>query len=120
MVKFWVTFALIVAAIGTLSNRDLLWTHAPFSFDMNVASAAGERGSGVEKADLRKVPAFTKIHAEGAGVLDVDVKAGNPGGTIEISADDTCSTSSAPTSSTARSRSRATSRAPDRSPTAAI
>jgi hypothetical protein len=88
MVKFCVTFALVVAAIGTLSNCDLLWMHAPFSFDIKGASAAGERGSGVEKADVRNVPPFTKIHAEGAGVLDVDVKAGNPGGAIEISADD--------------------------------
>jgi hypothetical protein len=28
------------------------------------------------------------VHAEGAGMLEIDVKPGNPGGTLEISADD--------------------------------
>jgi hypothetical protein len=91
MVKFWVAFALLVAAIGTLSNCDLFWMHNPFSFNVNLPSSSGsggERGSGVEKSEIRKIPPFTKIHAEGAGVLEVDVKPGHAGGSLEISIDD--------------------------------
>lgn len=94
MVKFWVTFALIVAVIGALSNCDLFWTHNPFGYHLNFSTSSeagpdrGEKGSGVAKTDIRQVPPFTKIHAEGAGMLEVDVKPGHPGDRIEISIDD--------------------------------
>ena len=91
MVKFWVIFAFIVAALGTLSNCDLFWGHNPFAFNVSLPSAgggSGEKGSGVERSEIRKIAPFTKIHVEGAGVLDVDVKPGNAGGTLEIAFDD--------------------------------
>jgi hypothetical protein len=90
MVKFWVTFALIVAAIGALSQLHAFSFFNPFGLNLSVGSSSGggERGSGVQKSEIRKVGAFSKVHAEGSGVLDIDVKTGNPGGTVEISADD--------------------------------
>ena len=72
MVKFWVVFALIVAVIGTLSNCDADATHSPYNFHVNVGSNSnGERGSGVEKTETRQVGAFSRIHAQGIGVLTV-------------------------------------------------
>ena len=91
MVKFWVIFALLVAAVGALSSFDLFGALNPFSYNVNLGSStggSGEKGSGVEKSEIRQIPPFTKIHAEGAGVLDVDVKPGNAGGTLEIAIDD--------------------------------
>ena len=88
MVRFWVTFALIVAAIGAVSHLDAFALINPFSLNLSASSFSGERGSGVTKSETRKVTAFTRIHAAGVGVLDVDVKPGNAGGTLEISADD--------------------------------
>ncbi len=88
MVKFWVTFAFIVAALGILSECDAIAFRNPFNFDLRFAGTGGERGSGVARSETREVGPFTRIHVEGSGTLDVDVKPGNRGGTVEISADD--------------------------------
>jgi hypothetical protein len=88
MVKFWVTFALIVAALGVLSECDAIAFRNPFGFDFGFSGAGGERGSGVTRSETREVGAFSRIHVEGSGSLDIDVKPGNRGGTVEISGDD--------------------------------
>src|SRR4051812_13030337 len=88
MVRFWVAFALLVAAVGALSSIDALAWINPFRLNLSSASFGGERGSGAARSEVRKVGAFSSIHADGAGTLDVDVRPGNPGGALEISADD--------------------------------
>jgi len=88
MVKFWVAFALIVAAVGALSSIEAFAWINPFRLNLSSASFGGERGSGNTKSEVRKVGAFSKIHAQGAGTLEVDVKPGNAGGSLEVSADD--------------------------------
>lgn len=88
MVKFWVMFALIVAAIGALSNCESPVGSNPFHMSMNFGHGAGESGSGVAKSETRQVGEFRRIHAEGSGTLDVEVAPGAATGTIEISGDD--------------------------------
>ena len=88
MVKFWVGFALIVAAIATLSHCDSVVTGRPFDVHFNFGSGSGERGSGVARTETRQVAEFRSIHAEGVGTLDVEVKAGQTGRSLEITTDD--------------------------------
>src|SRR4051812_44016070 len=88
MGKFWVGFALLGAAIGGLSSIDALAWINPFRLNLTSASFGGEQGSGAGKTEVRKVGRFASIHADGAGSLDVDVRPGNAGGSLEISADD--------------------------------
>lgn len=88
MVKFWVGFALIVATIATLSNCDAGMVGSPFNFHFTFGPGSGERGSGVARTETRHVGDFRRIHAEGAGTLDVEVRSGQTGGSVEISADD--------------------------------
>jgi len=89
MVKFWVAFALIVAALGVLSECDAVALHGPFTFNPGPSSyGGGERGSGVTQTETRKVPPFTRIEGEGAAFFEVDVKPGNAGGSVDISGDD--------------------------------
>jgi len=88
MVKFWVTFALIVAALGVLSECDAVALHNPLQFSMSVPAGRGERGSGVAQTETRKVGPFTRIEGDGAVHFEVSVKPGNAGGAVEITADD--------------------------------
>lgn len=88
MVKFWVTFALIVAALGVLSECDAVGLHTPMNFNFSVPAGNGERGSGVAQTETRKVAPFTRIEGDGAVHFDVSVKPANAGGAIEITADD--------------------------------
>lgn len=88
MVKFWVTFALIVAALGVLSECDAVALHNPLNFSLSVPAGRGERGSGVAQTETRKVGPFTRIEGDGAVHFDVSVKPGNAGDSVEITADD--------------------------------
>lgn len=88
MVKFWVGFALLVAAIGVFTHWD-----GPslggnwFSFGGDSDSEERTRGSGVAASEARTVEDFSRIHAEGASVIEVEVKDGLAR-TVEIKADD--------------------------------
>ena len=88
MVKFWVGFAFIVAAIATLSHCDSTSIGSPFNFHFTLGPGSGEPGSGVAKSETRQIGDFQSIHAEGAGTLDVEVKSGQTGRSLEITADD--------------------------------
>lgn len=88
MVKFWVGFALIVAAIASLSHCDSTVTGSPFNLHFTFGSGSGERGSGVARSETRPIGDFQGIHVEGAGTLDVEVKSGQTEPSLEISADD--------------------------------
>ncbi|MEO8136992.1 MAG: DUF2807 domain-containing protein [Betaproteobacteria bacterium] len=88
MVKFWVVFALIVAAVASLSHCDGLVASSPFDFGFNVGHASGERGSGVARSETRNIGDFQRIHVSGSETLVVEVVPGAAGGTLEVSADD--------------------------------
>lgn len=88
MVKFWVGFALIVAAIASLSYCEAVSIGNPFNVHVNLGSGNGERGSGVAKTETRQVGEFQRIHVEGAGTLDVEVRSGQPSHLLEVTADD--------------------------------
>lgn len=88
MVKFWVGFALLVAAIATLSHCDSSAVDNPFAFGIHLDHGHGESGSGVARSESRDLGEFSSIHAEGAGTLDVEVKTGASGHTVELTADD--------------------------------
>lgn len=87
MVKFWVAFALLVAAIGVFAH----WDGPPlggnwFSFGGDADSEEKTRGSGIAASEARTVGEFSRIHAEGASVIEVQVKDGLAR-SVEISAD---------------------------------
>ena len=88
MVKFWVGFALVVAALAALSNCAAGMVGSPFNFHFGLGSGSDERGSGVAKTESRQVGDFRRIHAEGAATLEVTVRSGLSGQTLELSADD--------------------------------
>lgn len=88
MVKFWVGFALVVAALGSLSYCDSAIPGNPLGWRHSFGSSASERGSGVTKSEIRTVGEFQSIHADGAGTLDVAVKAGQTERSVEITTDD--------------------------------
>ena len=87
MVKFWVFFALLVAVIGSLGNCDGGLDGSPFNVTINTHSGKGQKGSGDEKSETRPVGTFDKIHAEGIGKLEVEVKEGLVPA-LEVSTDD--------------------------------
>ena len=88
MVKFWVGFALLVAVIASLSNCDSMVIGNPFSVNLRLGGDGGERGNGVARSETRQRAEFRSIHAEGAGTLDVEVRTGQSGRSVEITADD--------------------------------
>jgi len=88
MVKFWVGFALLIAAFATVSYWSPSGLGSPGDFHLSVGGGSGERGSGVAKTESRQVGEFSSIHAEGAGTLDVEVGPGKTGRTVEVSTDD--------------------------------
>jgi hypothetical protein len=87
MVTFWVGFALLVAAVATMWHS----VGAPFESTAaerhQVSNARSERGSGVAASQARTVEAFTRIHAEGASVIDVEVREGLAH-SVEVRTDD--------------------------------
>jgi hypothetical protein len=87
MVKFWVFFALVVAVVATVGHCESPVTGSPFSITFKASSDSGERGSGNARSETRTVGAFERIHAEGIGTLDVEVRDGLAGG-VQISTDD--------------------------------
>ena len=88
MVKFWVGFALLVAAVATLSHCDSMAVGNPFNLSFNFSHGSGQTGSGVARSEPRDIGEFSSIHAEGAGTLDVVVKSGQAGRVVELTADD--------------------------------
>lgn len=87
MVKFWVGFALLIAAIATVSQ----W-HGPDiggapGLHFDFGRDRGERGSGVAATETRTVGEFSSIHAEGSSIIEVQVREGLAR-TVEISTDD--------------------------------
>ena len=88
MVKFWVGFALIIAAIATVSHCDSTVMGSPFNLHFAFGSDDAEPGSGVTRSETREIGDFQRIHATGAGTLDVEVKAGLDRRSLEITADD--------------------------------
>src|SRR4051794_35924259 len=90
MVRFWVGFALVVAALAAVWHA----VGAPVgpvrvSIDPGIWSSKteGETGSGVSASQARTVGAFKRIHAEGAAVIDVEVRDGLAH-TVEVRSDD--------------------------------
>jgi hypothetical protein len=88
MVKFWVWFALIVAAIATVSHCDSSVLGSPFNVHFSFGPDGGERGSGVARTETRQIGEFQSIHVEGAGTLDVEVKSGQTERSLAITSDD--------------------------------
>jgi hypothetical protein len=88
MVKFWVVFALVVSAIGSLSYCDSAFPGSPLGWHYSFGSSDSERGSGVAKSETRTIGDFQRIHADGAGTLDVAVKDGQSERSVEIITDD--------------------------------
>ena len=85
MVKFWLVFAFVVATVGTLSQCRGRFLDYPF--DVTFGSDRQALGSGVSAAETRTVGDFTRIHAEGSVVIDVQVKEG-VARTVEVKTDD--------------------------------
>ena len=88
MVKFWVGFALLVAAIGTLSHCDSPAVGYPFNMHFNFGHHDGQSGSGVARTESRNLGEFSSIHAEGMGTLDVEVRSSLTSRSVELTSDD--------------------------------
>ena len=88
MVKFWVGFALLVAAIATLSHCDSAAVGHPFNMHFMFGHHNGQASNGVARTESRNIGEFSSIHAEGTGTLDVEVKAGQTTRSVELTADD--------------------------------
>ena len=87
MVKFWVGFALLIAAIAVFSHWHGPLIGDPLDLHFSSARDSDERGSGVARSETRQLEAFGSIHAEGASLLEVEVKDGLAH-SVEIGADD--------------------------------
>jgi hypothetical protein len=90
MVRFWVGFALFIAAVATVAHYlgapgDRV--RAAFDSGRMTSAKSAEHVSSEVATQARQVGEFTRIHAEGASVIEVEVREGLAAG-VEVKTDE--------------------------------